>query len=70
MSLSLDKESVVLATKDQGWRFLYEGRAKLSLDPSIFIEDDGRIINTVQIVLSGSTYTPQTNILWGLKRIS
>ena len=67
MSLSLDKESVVLATKDQGWRFLYEGRAKLSLDPSIFIEDDGRIKNTVQIVLSGSTYTPQTNILWGLK---
>ena len=43
VSLSLDKESVVLATKDQGWRFLYEGRAKLSLDPSIFIEDDGRI---------------------------
>ena len=70
VSLSLDKESVVLATKDQGWRFLYEGRAKLSLDPSIFIEDDGRIKNTLQIVLSGSTNTPQTNILWGLKRIS
>ncbi len=70
VSLSLDKESVVLATKDQGWRFLYEGRAKLSLDPSIFIEDDGRIKNTLQIVLSGSTHTPQTNILWGLKRIS
>ena len=70
ISLSLDKQSVVLATKDQGWRFLYEGDAKLSLDASIFIEDDGRIKNTLQIVLSGSTKKAQTNILWGFKRIS
>ncbi len=70
VSLSLDKESVVLATKDQGWRFLYEGEAKLSLDASIFIEDDGRVKNTLQIVLSGSTNKTQTNILWGFKRIS
>ena len=70
ISLSLDKQSVVLATKDQGWRFLYEGEAKLSLDASIFIEDDGRIKNTLQIVLSGSTKKAQTNILWGFKRIS
>ena len=70
ISLSLDKQSVVLATRDQGWRFLYEGEAKLSLDASIFIEDDGRIKNTLQIVLSGSTKKAQTNILWGFKRIS
>ena len=70
ISLSLDKQSVVLATRDQGWRFLYEGDAKLSLDASIFIEDDGRIKNTFQIVLSGSTKKTQTNILWGFKRIS
>jgi len=70
VSLSLDKQSVVLATKDQGWRFLYEGEVKLSLDPSIFIEDDGRVKNTLQIVLSGSTKKPLTNILWGFKRIS
>ena len=70
ISLSLDKKSVVLVTKEQGWRFLYEGQAKLSLDPSIFIQDDGKISSTFQIVLSGSTKNPQTNILWGFKRIS
>ena len=70
VSISLDKQSVVLATKEQGWRFLYEGDARLSLDPSIFIEDDGRVKNTLQIVLSGSTKKTQTSILWGLKRIS
>ena len=59
-----------MATKDQGWRFLFEGEAKLTLDPSIFIEDDGSVKNTLQIVLSGSTKNPQTNILWGFKRIS
>ena len=66
----MDKRSVVLATKDQGWRFLYEGKAKLSLDSSIFVQDDGKISSTFQIVLSGSTKKPQTNILWGFKRIS
>ncbi len=70
ISLSLDKKSVVLAAKDQGWRFLYEGEVKLSLDSSIFIDDEGKISNTFQIVLSGSTKKPQTNILWGFKRIS
>ena len=70
ISLSIDKKSVVLATKDQGWKFLYDGEAKLSLEPSIFIEDDGTIKNTLQIVLSGSTKEPQTKILWGFKRIS
>ena len=70
ISLSMDKRSVVLVTKDQGWRFLYEGQAKLSLDSSIFIQDDGKISSTFQIVLSGSTKKPQTNILWGFKRIS
>ncbi|PPR25649.1 MAG: hypothetical protein CFH34_01339 [Alphaproteobacteria bacterium MarineAlpha9_Bin4] len=70
ISLSLDKQSVVLATKDQGWRFLHEGEARLSLDASIFIEDDGTIKNTFQIVLSGSTKATQTNILWGFTRIS
>ena len=70
ISLSLDKKSVVLATKDQGWRFLYEGPVKLSLDPSIFIDDGGKINNTFQIVLSGATKKLQTNILWGFRRIS
>ena len=45
-------------------------RAKLSLDSSIFIQDDGKISSTFQIVLSGNTKNPQTNILWGFKRIS
>ena len=70
ISLSLDKRSVVLASKEQGWKFLYEGQAKLSLDSSIFIEDSGKISNTFQIVLSGLTKSRQTNILWGFKRIS
>ena len=43
--------------------------AKLSLDASIFIEDDGRVKNTLQIVLWATNKT-QTNILWGFKRIS
>ncbi len=70
ISLSLDKQSVVLAIKDQGWKFLFEGDAKLSLDPSIFIRDDGIVKNSFQIVLNGFTANPKTNILWGFKRIS
>ena len=70
ISLSLDKKSVVLVTKEQGWRFLYDGQAKLSLESSIFIEDDGKLSSTFQIVLSGMTKNPQTNVLWGFKRIS
>ena len=42
----------------------------LSLDPSIFIDDGGKINNTFQIVLSGSTKKLQTNVLWGFRRIS
>ena len=64
-SLSLDKKSVVLATKDQGWRFLYEGPVKLSLDPSIFIDDGGKINNTFQIVLSGTTKKLQNKCFMG-----
>ena len=70
ISLSLDKKSVVLVMKDQGWRFLYEGQVKLSLDSSIFVEDEGKINSALQIVLSGTTENSQTNILWGFKRIS
>ena len=59
-----------MAIKDQGWKFLFEGDAKLSLDPSIFIRDDGIVKNSFQIVLTGFTANPKTNILWGFKRIS
>ena len=70
ISLSLDRKSVVLVMKDQGWRFLYQGQVKLSLDSSIFVEDDGKINSAFQIVLHGKTKNPLTNILWGFKRIS
>ena len=43
---------------------------KIKKNLLIFIDDDGKISNTFQIVVSGSTKKPQTNILWGFKRIS
>ena len=36
----------------------------------IKVDDGGKINNTFQIVLSGTTKKLQTNVLWGFRRIS
>ena len=70
VSLSIDKKSAIILLGDQGWHFIFEGLVKLSIEPSIFIDDIGNHLNTSQLIMSGETTNKKTEILWGIKRIS
>ena len=69
ISLSIDKNSALITTKDQGLLFKYSGKAKLFLENSIFVQDSGKIENTSQLVLKGETTNKQTDILWAISKI-
>ncbi len=68
VSLSLDKKKAIILFSEQGWSFRYNGDVKLSLEPSIFIEDNGRIRKTNQLILSGETIKDKTEVLWGITK--
>ena len=68
MSLSLDKRKAIIILNDQGWLFNYEGQFNLSLEPSIFVCDNGRINETSQLILRGETLKENTEVLWGIKK--
>ena len=68
VSLSLDKRKAIIILNDQGWLFNYEGQFKLSLEPSIFACDNGRINKTSQLILRGETLKENTEVLWGIKK--
>ena len=68
ISLSIDNQSAIIATNEQGWSFIFDGDAKLNLEPTIFAEDNGRIVSSYQLVLFGQTTIKKTSILWGFKR--
>ena len=70
LSLSIDKTSAIISTNEQGWVFIFDGDVTLSLEPSIFVTDNGKVINSSQLVLYGQTTNKKTSILWGLKRKS
>ena len=70
ISLSRDNKSAIIATDEQGWIFIFEGDVDLHLDASIFVEDNGKISNSNQLVLNGQTTDKKTSILWGFKRKS
>ena len=68
VSLSLDKRKAIIILNDQGWLFNYEGQFNLSLEPSIFVCDNGRINETSQLILRGETLKENTEVLWGIKK--
>ncbi len=70
ISLSIDNNSAIIATNDQGWTFIFDGDVKLNLEPTIYVEDNGRIVSSSQLVLFGQTTNKKTSILWGFKRKS
>ena len=69
VSLSLDKKKALLLLDGQGWNFNFQGNAKLLLEPSIFVEDNGQIKKTNQLILHGETLEEKTEILWGLQKL-
>ena len=68
VSLSLDKKKALLILDGQGWNFSFQGKAKLLLEPSIFVEDNGQIKKTNQLILHGETLEEKTEILWGFTK--
>ena len=68
ISLSRDKKKSILILNDQGWSFEFEGKALLTLEQSIFVEDSGKVIDTNQLVLRGETIKENTEVLWGFNK--
>jgi uncharacterized heparinase superfamily protein len=68
ISLSRDKKKSMLILNEQGWSFYFDGKALLTLEPSIFVTDTGKVVDTNQIVLRGETIKENTEILWGFNK--
>ena len=68
VSLSLSKNKALLILDGQGWNFNFQGKVKLLLEPSIFVEDNGEIKNSNQLILQGETIEEKTEILWGFTK--
>lgn len=67
-SLSLDKKTAILIFDDQGWNFSFQGNVNLFLEPSIFVQDDGQVKKSNQLILHGETLTENTEVLWGFTK--
>ncbi|MAK09301.1 MAG: hypothetical protein CML36_02300 [Rhodobacteraceae bacterium] len=67
-SLSLDKRTAILIIDDQGWNFSFQGDTILSLEPSIFVQDNGQVKKTNQLILYGETLKENTEVLWGFTK--
>ena len=70
ITLSRDKRSALILISDQGWNFVSSGEGLLTLEQSIFIDDQGTQLNTSQLIISGETTNKKTEVLWGFKRIN
>ena len=68
VSLSLDKNKALLILDGQGWDFSFQGNVKLLLEPSIFVEDNGKVKQTNQLILHGETLEERTEVLWGFTK--
>ena len=68
VSLSFDKNKALLILVGQGWDFSFQGNVKLLLEPSIFVEDNGKVKQTNQLILHGETLEERTEILWGFTK--
>ena len=68
VSLSLDKNKALLILDGKGWDFSFQGNVKLLLEPSIFVEDNGKVKQTNQLILHGETLEERTEVLWGFTK--
>ncbi len=68
VSLSLYKNKELLIIDGQGWDFSFQGNVKLLLEPSIFVEDNGKVKQTNQLILHGETLEESTEVLWGFTK--
>ena len=66
--MSLDKNKALLIIDGQGWDFNFHGNVKLLLEPSIFVEDNGKVKQTNQLILHGETLKEKTEVIWGFTK--
>ena len=50
------------------WEFQYEGDVELSLQPSVYVDDGGAVVDTWQLVLAGHFRRPVSEVVWRLVR--
>ncbi len=67
-SLSMDKKTAILIFDGHGWNFSFQGNVNLLLEPSIFVQDDGEVKKTNQLILQGETLKENTEVLWGFTK--
>ena len=69
--LTRNKERILLLLPSGGWEFFIlknNTSLSLSIDKSIYIEDNGIIKNTNQFVINGETINSGTQIEWCLTK--
>ena len=64
----MDKKKAILIFDDQGWNFSFQGNVTLLLEPSIFVQDDGQVKKSNQLILHGETLQENTEVLWGFTK--
>ncbi len=60
--------SVWLNRSGRMWEFRFEGDARLTIEPSVYEEDDGTVTDTWQLVLTGRYRRPISVLTWTLAR--
>ncbi len=50
------------------WEFQFGGDAELSVRPSVYVDNDGEIVDTWQLVLAGRYRRPVSEVTWRLVR--
>ena len=73
MRLTRNKERILLLLPSGGWEFFIlknNTALSLSIDKSIYVEDNGRIKNTSQFIINGETINSGAQIEWCLSKTS
>ncbi len=71
--LTRNKERILLLLPSGGWEFFIlknNTALSLSIDKSIYVEDNGRIKNTSQFIINGETINSGAQIEWCLSKTS
>ena len=69
--LTRNKERILLQLPSGGWEFFIlknNTSLNLSIDKSIYLEDNGLIKNTNQFIINGKTINSGTKIEWCLSK--
>ena len=65
-SLTMGKMSVIIKTTNSS--YLFKSTNKLSIEESIFVNNENKIVKTSQIVISGFTNEVKNKIIWSISK--